>query len=188
VPARRYPREVSLDELQPGDLVAVHWLDASEGRAVPPLRHKLFDTPVVSYGIFLGVRGIRTKHVVVVKEYIMDEVHYNSIPLGMLEKIEKLGPYRVKAKWLKKLLKAVEDAKRSGCGGAVPREAKKAYRAAIENAIAEYVVVEGPRVLFDGRRRWTVVTRPIAKIAHTTGFVTEILLAEWGGMLEKAEE
>ena len=186
MPARRYPREVKLEELEPGDLVAVHWLDASEGRAVPPLRHKLFDTPVISYGIFLGIRGIRTRHIIVVKEYVMDEIHYNSIPLGMLEKIEKLGPYRVKAKWLKKLVKAVEAAARSGRNGRVPKEAKKAYRAIAENdGATEYVIVEGPSVLFDGRRWWTVVPRPQARLAHETGVITEILLAEWGGMLER---
>jgi len=186
MPGRKYPREVSLEELQPGDLVAVHWLDASEGRAIPPLRHKIFDTPVISYGIFLGVRGIRTKHVVVVKEYIMDEVHYNSIPLGMLEKVEKLGPYRVKAKWLKKLLRAVEEAENAGNRSSVPVEAKLWYRV-LRRYGGDYVVVEGPGRMFEGGGRWTVTAKCMHRYARESGAITRCLIQAWGEMLEKVE-
>ena len=88
-------REVRLDELKPGDIVAVYWLDASEGRQEAPIPSGVFDTPVVSYGVYLGTYGRRAKHIVVVKEVVMDEVHYNAIPVGMVERVERLSKRRV---------------------------------------------------------------------------------------------
>jgi len=66
-----------------GDLVQVDWLDASEATDV--LSHDRFDTPVVSVGFFLGVKGRKGKHLVIAKEILDSRTyHYNVIPVGMI--------------------------------------------------------------------------------------------------------
>lgn len=51
-----------------GDLIEIHWLDASE--ATGQLEHDRFDTSVQSVGYFLAVKGRKTKHVVIAKEIV----------------------------------------------------------------------------------------------------------------------
>jgi hypothetical protein len=82
-----------LCKLQFGDLVRVYWLDASEamgrtGEGGEP--H--FDTPVASIGHYVGVKGKRAKHLILLKDIfqITEKTYdlvYNCIPLGMIEKI-----------------------------------------------------------------------------------------------------
>ena len=60
-------REVGLGELRVGDLVSVLWSDASEATRPLPAEDKGFDTLITSFGVFLGVKGFRTRHVVVAK-------------------------------------------------------------------------------------------------------------------------
>jgi hypothetical protein len=86
-----------IDSLRFGDLIEVAWLDASEstGRFAGE-RHSGFDTPVRSVGYFLGLKGKRTKHVVIAKEIIDDAFyHYNVIPVGMIEGITILAKDRL---------------------------------------------------------------------------------------------
>ncbi|MEM2102316.1 MAG: hypothetical protein QXM22_02240 [Candidatus Bathyarchaeia archaeon] len=73
--------------LQFGDLIEVDWLDASE--ASGRLESGKFDTPVRSVGYFLGLKGRKTKYLVIAKELVRtcDAFHYNVIPLGMVETI-----------------------------------------------------------------------------------------------------
>ena len=76
-----------------GDLVRVYWLDASEamgrtGEGGEP--H--FDTPVASVGHYVGVKGKRTRHLILLKDIfqITEKTYdlvYNCIPVGMIEKI-----------------------------------------------------------------------------------------------------
>jgi len=50
-----------ISDLQLGDLIWVRWNDASIDTARLPLDHEA-ETPVHSVGIFLGIRGIKHKH------------------------------------------------------------------------------------------------------------------------------
>jgi len=69
-----------------GDLIEIHWLDASE--ATGQLEHDRFDTPVQSVGYFLAVKGRKTKHVVIAKEIVDNKsYHYNVIPVGMIQNL-----------------------------------------------------------------------------------------------------
>ena len=78
-----------INSLQFGDLVEVAWLDASED--TDQLEHEHYDTPVQSVGYFLGVKGRKTRHVVIAKEIINNKhYHYNVIPIGMIENIRIL--------------------------------------------------------------------------------------------------
>jgi len=81
--------EVGLGDLRIGDAVRVHWLDASEATRPLTEAHRAFDTPIRSYGVFLGVKGLRTRHLVIAKEIIeVDRTfHYNVIPVGMIERV-----------------------------------------------------------------------------------------------------
>lgn len=74
-----------------GDLVEVDWLDASE--ATGRLETGKFDTPVRSVGYFLGLKGRKTKHLVIAKELVRtcDAFHYNVIPVGMIENIHTIA-------------------------------------------------------------------------------------------------
>ncbi len=75
-----------ISDLQFGDLIEVSWMDASE--ATGPLKGGHFDTSVQSVGYFLGLKGKRTRHVVIAKEVVDDEnFHYNVIPVAMIVKI-----------------------------------------------------------------------------------------------------
>jgi len=94
--------------LQFGDLIEIYWLDASEGTG--EIGKTRFDTLVRSVGFFLGLKGRRTKHVVIAKEIVDIEkaCHYNSIPIGMIERIathtrDALNPCEIKL--LKKFVK-----------------------------------------------------------------------------------
>ena len=85
------PRVVKVEELEVGDLIEVRWLDASEARTSLSLPDREFDTPVRSIGVFGGLRGSRTKHIIVIKEEFAvaetPEYHYNAIPVDMVEAI-----------------------------------------------------------------------------------------------------
>lgn len=82
-----------IEKLSFGDLVRVYWLDASEamgrtGEGGEP--H--FDTPVASVGHYVGVKGKRAKHLILLKDIfqITEKTYdlvYNCIPVGMIEKV-----------------------------------------------------------------------------------------------------
>ncbi|MFA5363699.1 MAG: hypothetical protein WC325_00775 [Candidatus Bathyarchaeia archaeon] len=85
--------KTQIEKLCFGDLVRVYWLDASEamgrtGEGGEP--H--FDTPVASIGHFVGVKGKRAKHLILLKDIfqITEKTYdlvYNCIPVGMIEKV-----------------------------------------------------------------------------------------------------
>ncbi|GAJ02997.1 unnamed protein product, partial [marine sediment metagenome] len=88
------PEELKqIKKLQFGDLVRVYWLDASEamgrtGEGGEP--H--FDTPVASIGHYVGVKGKRAQHLILLKDIfqITEKTYdlvYNCIPVGMIEKV-----------------------------------------------------------------------------------------------------
>jgi len=76
-----------ISSLRFGDSIIVEWLDASE--ATGSLKGAKIDTPVSSWGVFLGIKGQRTKHLIVAKEIVdVDRAcHYNAVPLGMIKRI-----------------------------------------------------------------------------------------------------
>jgi hypothetical protein len=80
-----------IKDLRFGDLIEVDWLDASE--ATGRLEKGKFDTPVRSVGYYLGLKGRKTKHLVIAKELVRtcEAFHYNVIPLGMIEDLRVLA-------------------------------------------------------------------------------------------------
>ena len=81
----------TIKKLHFGDLIEVDWLDASE--ATGRLEKGKFDTPVRSVGYYLGLKGHKTRHLVIAKELVRtcEAFHYNVIPLGMIEDLRVLA-------------------------------------------------------------------------------------------------
>ena len=93
-----------LEDIKPGDLVVVDWLDSSHGRIETQRKLRetrpnvaAIDCPVKSYGVFLGLFGKRSQHIVVssslwiytaVNEY--GQVDSIVIPIGCVECIKLL--------------------------------------------------------------------------------------------------
>jgi len=86
--------------LQLGDLVRVRWFDASKGEAridkdsQSPIQ---FDIPVTSWGVFLGVVGERTKHILLIRDHFqmhedlgVYDIDFNVVPVGMIHGVEIL--------------------------------------------------------------------------------------------------
>lgn len=81
-------REVSVKELQKGDLIVCRWMDASEFRA----RAGQHDSPEVyvkDWGVFLGVSGIKRKHIIIGKDVVetWNDWGATRIPLELVESI-----------------------------------------------------------------------------------------------------
>jgi len=150
-------REVRLEELDVGDAIEVHWLDASEARRPLSLPEREFDTPVRSIGIYGGLRGLRTKHLILIKEVFVPEepeYHYNAIPVGMIDRI-----FLMAKGWWKK------------------REVKKAMRLLDNGTAAAYAILHGA-ALQDLRAKHKKYARLVSDF-----FVLELREWELDGLL-----
>ena len=91
-----------IKDLRLGDLIRVEWNDASKGEAriskdkdmQPDVQ---FDIPVTSWGVFLGIVGSKTKHIVLLRDHFemsaargIYDIDFNVIPLGMISNLEVL--------------------------------------------------------------------------------------------------
>jgi len=87
--------------LQLGDLVRARWFDACKGEARIDEQSEegkiQFDIPVTSWGVFLGLVGEKTKHVLLIRDHFqMNEslgvydIDFNVIPIGMIQAVEVL--------------------------------------------------------------------------------------------------
>ncbi len=94
-----------LESIRPGDLVCCSWADASTGKSSGC--GLSIDLPVKSWGIFVGVIGQKTRHIVLAQntfrytEWVYD-LDYTAIPLCFAVDIEvivkELIPLEVAAK------------------------------------------------------------------------------------------
>ena len=70
-------------ELQPGDLICVDWCDASVGKSSSS--GVIIDIPVRSWGLYVGLFGQRTKHIVLAQNSFcysdgLYDLDYTAIP------------------------------------------------------------------------------------------------------------
>jgi hypothetical protein len=93
-----------LENIKPGDLVVVDWFDSSHGRIETQRKLRetrpnvaVIDCPAKSYGVFLGLFGKRSQHIVVssslwvytaVEDY--GQVDSIVIPIGCVECVKLL--------------------------------------------------------------------------------------------------
>jgi len=87
--------------LQLGDLIRVRWFDACKGEARIDEKSDeakvQFDSPVTSWGVFLGLVGEKTKHVLLIRDHFqinassgVYDIDFNVVPIGMIHAIEAL--------------------------------------------------------------------------------------------------
>ena len=86
-------REVSIDDLKKGDLILVKWYDASELRAKLE-EHLDPEVAIWEWGIFLGIRGRKRKHLLLGKDHARKWNEWGAarIPLSLIDKIYLLIP------------------------------------------------------------------------------------------------
>jgi len=73
-----------LKDLQPGDLICVSWTDASIGKSLGS--GVAVDVPAKSWGIFIGLLGKRSKHIVLAQNNFQYsdgfyDIDYTAIPV-----------------------------------------------------------------------------------------------------------
>jgi len=96
-------REVrkQIKSLQLGDLIRVRWFDACKGEARIDEQSDeakvQFDISVTSWGVFLGVVGEKTKHVLLIRDHFqmnassgVYDIDFSVVPIGMIHAIEVL--------------------------------------------------------------------------------------------------
>jgi len=86
--------------LQLGDLIRVRWFDASKGEARIDERSEAavqFDILVTSWGVFLGLVGEKTKHVLLIRDHFqmnassgVYDIDFNVVPVGMISAVAVL--------------------------------------------------------------------------------------------------
>jgi hypothetical protein len=87
--------------LQLGDLIRVRWFDACKGEAriddQSDEAKVQFDVPVTSWGVFLGLVGEKTKHVLLIRDHFqmnatsgVYDIDFNVVPIGMIHATEVL--------------------------------------------------------------------------------------------------
>lgn len=111
-------REVKrqIKALQLGDLIRVRWFDACKGEARIDEQSATavqFDVPVTSWGVFLGLVGEKTKHVLLIRDHFqlnassgVYDIDFNVVPIGMIQAIEVLKRSELEPKVAKLLQQA----------------------------------------------------------------------------------
>lgn len=74
-----------LDSLDIGDLICVEWCDASVGKSLGS--GGAIDVPVRSWGVFIGVLGVKAKHIVLAQNSFcyadgLFDLDYTAVPLN----------------------------------------------------------------------------------------------------------
>ena len=75
-----------LKTLQLGDLIRVDWKDASIGKSLSGGLHGI-DVPVQSWGVFIGVLGEKSKHIILAQNNFryadgLYDIDYTAIPVS----------------------------------------------------------------------------------------------------------
>jgi hypothetical protein len=86
--------EDEMKKLNLGDLVRVEWTDASIGKSLSAGLN--VDVPVASWGVYLGLLGQRSKHIILVQNNFhyadgLCDLDYTAIPLVWSTKVTVLA-------------------------------------------------------------------------------------------------
>jgi len=109
-------KEVKIEELRKGDLVLIKWFDASELRAKLN-QHEKPEVAVYEWGIYLGMKGRKRKHLLLGKEHIKgwDEWGVARIPVTLIEEIILLMPRSYQKTFPNLVLKKIK-IRKTRCG------------------------------------------------------------------------
>ena len=96
-----------LEALSPGDLVKVEWSDASIGKSLGS--GMAVDVPVNSWGIFIGVLGEKSKHIILGQNDFryadgLYDIDYTAIPAAWTMNIRVIEKNHISAEEAKVLL------------------------------------------------------------------------------------
>jgi hypothetical protein len=88
-----------LNSLKLGDLIKVDWSDASIGKSLSGGLHGI-DVPVQSWGIFIGVLGEKSKHIVLAQNNFryadgLYDIDYTAIPVSWAISVTVLSPTHI---------------------------------------------------------------------------------------------
>ena len=77
-----------LEALSPGDLIKVDWNDASVGKSLSGGMCGI-DVPVQSWGVFMGVLGEKSKHIILAQNNFryadgLYDIDYTAIPMSWM--------------------------------------------------------------------------------------------------------
>jgi hypothetical protein len=94
-------------ELSPGDLVKVEWTDASIGKSLES--GMAIDVPVNSWGIFIGVLGEKSKHIILSQNDFryadgFYDIDYTAIPVAWTMNIRVIEKNHISVEEAKVLL------------------------------------------------------------------------------------
>ncbi len=112
-----------LEACKPGDLISVHWCDASVGRSSS--NGGRIEVPVCSWGVYLAIMGGKRSRQIVIAQNIfwisdsMFDCDYASVPLGFTVEIRCIQPGHLPAATVAGLLRSftVEVHPRRSTGG-----------------------------------------------------------------------
>ena len=90
-----------LKDLQRGDLISVEWTDASVGKSLGS--GVAVDVPVRSWGVFIGLLGKRSKHIVLAQNNFqysdgVYDIDYTAIPVGWAENVTVIDKRHISSK------------------------------------------------------------------------------------------
>jgi hypothetical protein len=96
-----------LEELSPGDLIEVNWSDASVGKSSGS--GVAIDVPVKSWGVFIGLLGEKSKHIVLAQNSFryadgLFDLDYTAIPLSWTVNIQILAKNHIPEEIASKLI------------------------------------------------------------------------------------
>lgn len=100
-----------IQNLKIGDLICVCWFDASTGKNLTRnLGVAAIDLPVSSWGVFLGVLGKRSKHIVLAQNSFrysdgLYDIDYTAIPLAWTSDVNVIQNQHVEAQEAERLVK-----------------------------------------------------------------------------------
>jgi hypothetical protein len=96
-----------LEELAPGDLISVDWCDASIGKSSGS--GMAIDVPVRSWGVFIGILGEKSKHIVLAQNSFkysdgLFDIDYTAIPIYWTKNMAIIAKASVDGKTAGKLV------------------------------------------------------------------------------------
>lgn len=118
----------SLENVNPGDLVAIDWCDASTGKSSGS--GMAIDVPVKSWGIYVGLIGDRIKHIVIAQNSFrysdgLFDLDYTAIPIGWVLGVQALVKGHIPSESASKLVNSFM------MGGHRPLNHQRTFRRAL---------------------------------------------------------
>jgi len=117
--------KVSIEDLQPGDLIYIAWSDAWEANRIP-LKDREYDAIWHEWGVFIFIRGKRKKHLVMAynkKPGDITQWDFTAIPIDLILEIRRIQP-----RFLQTILPGLIERLLSKANSTVPKRLGKSQK------------------------------------------------------------